>query len=160
MDSSNFNLMQIKRLIVFCAIFFGAFNLRSQSLIGPAGKVSGRFSFSLGEFAINSIGDSSNLVTVGFQQPNLWAVNVIEHPSITTRVFPNPTINSINVEVVGSEDDHSYGIYSLDGKMVVKGHIIVPMTNINLELLSSGQYHLFIYKSGNVVAQFKIIKVQ
>ena len=153
--------MKIRCLILLMALVVGTFNSMAQSLIGSAGKVTGRFSYSVGEIAIDPIADSSNLITVGFHQPNLWAVSLVENPSIGARVYPNPTINSINIEIIGELiENYMFGLFSLDGKMIFSGSIHDPVTNINLELLPSGQYNLLIYNSGNVVAKFKIVKVQ
>ena len=63
----------------------------AQELLGSAG-VSGAANFSLGEFSVSTLSDSSSYITQGFQQTKLSAVSIESTDLVSDLIlFPNPT---------------------------------------------------------------------
>tara|TARA_B100001059_G_scaffold13036_1_gene10460 strand:- start:2256 stop:2702 length:447 start_codon:yes stop_codon:yes gene_type:complete len=80
----------MRTFLAFLFICF-SFSSSAQELLGSAGA-SGSSNFSLGEFSINTLSDSSNSLTQGFQQTKLSAVSIESTELLSDLIlFPNPT---------------------------------------------------------------------
>jgi hypothetical protein len=152
----------MKKLIIICVVLFGCVQLQGQSLertvIGSAGiaiqNASGGLSFTVGEVATNG----SNLLTQGFQQPevknNIGVINV-QGMNAQAIVFPNPTVDMLNIKSnlpnMGIQNV-SYKIVDNYGKTVLQGTIASNGGMIDVVSLASASYVL-ILSSGTEFSQ-------
>ena len=80
----------MKTCILVIFIFLSFFS-SAQELLGSAGA-SGTANFSLGEFSVSTLSNSSNHITQGFQQTKLSAVSIESTNLVSDLIlFPNPT---------------------------------------------------------------------
>ena len=87
----------MRNFLAFLFICF-SFSSSAQELLGSAGA-SGSSNFSLGEFSINTLSDSSNYLTQGFQQTKLSAVSIESTDLVSDLIlFPNPTNEYVKLQ--------------------------------------------------------------
>ena len=141
-------------------LFFG-FSLKSQTLISSGGSVDNRFSYSLGEVLISTTADTARIITAGFHQPNLWGVAVVENPGIRARVYPNPTSSRVTLELLNMLPlGKTLLLTGSDGKILYNSPITAEMTDISFDSYPAGTYSLSISEAGEIIANYRIIKVK
>jgi hypothetical protein len=142
----------MKKLIIICIIGLSASWMHAQSLertvIGSAGLAvqngTAGLSFTVGEVATNS----SNLLTQGFQQPNIVKNTDILDLTKTGQkaiVYPNPTVDMLNIKSnlpAAGINQLSYQVFDLYGKVVLKGNMVSDGGSINVQSLASASYVL------------------
>jgi len=144
----------MKKVIIISLIFLSASFVNAQSLertaIGSAGLAvqngTAGLSFTTGEVATNS----ANLLTQGFQQPNILN-NVgtlkLSEMSKKANIFPNPTVDILNIKSnLGKAGINtlSYQVFDAYGKVVLKGEIASNGSSINVTQLATASYVLML----------------
>lgn len=87
--------------------------------------------------------------------PDVTSVNDIEF--VKANVYPNPTSDYINIDMVTSQENLKAEFYSLDGRLVLSQNKL--SANINLQHLPKGAYILSLKnKKGQIVLTKKIFK--
>lgn len=94
------------------------------------------------------IDDISFLVTSGVG---------VEELSATSLVYPNPVLNTLNVEIKNAEAT-SISIYGLDGSLVKTESLNGVKGEVNVENLNPGMYLYSISTKGGSVIQSKFLK--
>ena len=126
----------------FCVFLLG-FSLCSsaQELLGSAG-VSGSSNFSLGEFSVNTLSDSSNYITQGFQQTKLSAVSIESTDLVSDLIlFPNPTNEYIKLQWGVNIESCTLIISDMFGK-VIRNSPYKRGENYYVGDLAGGEYFL------------------
>lgn len=101
--------MHIKGIILIIGICFSISEAASQHLshevLVPAAGVAAKdgvyYSQTIGETAVELIGDNDYILTQGFQQPRLKIKTGTQPPGTGVNVYPNPAINNVNIELFG-----------------------------------------------------------
>jgi hypothetical protein len=90
------------------------------------------------------------VVRQGFIQPFLLQQLLDGESGITLEIFPNPTVDVINVDLIGSyNDDMGLGVYDAAGRLVIKR----SYSNDEMDLISLNIRHL---RAGNYFIAVKI----
>ena len=142
----------MKKIIIISMVLFSCSLLKAQSLertvIGSVGMAiqngTAGLSFTVGEVATNT----SNLLTQGFQQPNI--VNNTGTLDLTKSnqlaiVFPNPTVDILNIKSNLPEagiNQLNYQVIDNFGKVVLQGKMVSNGGKINVQSLASASYVL------------------
>ena len=77
---------------------------------------------------------------------------------IETIIFPNPTVDNINIQIVSPQGQYYLCLYTLDGKQLIQDLLFEETTVINMESYPSGSYILRLY-SDNKESKYRIIKL-
>ena len=127
--------------------------------------ISGNVSYSIGQVFFTYVGQKSfyNLAQ-GIQHRELVEAAIkpddIEvMPQIF--IFPNPTVDFVNVSMKGFESEKgnlTYDLFDLQGRIIKQNKIERTETQINLSQLRTSIYILQIYVDKKVLKTFKIIK--
>ena len=126
---------------------------------------SGSVSYSIGQVFYTYIGlQSTYYVAQGIQQQEIDKTldipEVIE-PKTEIFVFPNPTVDFVNVSMKGLElesANRSYKLYDIQGRLLKQNTINQTDTQVSLNNLSSSIYILVVYVDNKVLKSFKILK--
>ena len=91
----------------------------SASLQGYS-LVSLKSEFTLGQIAINYLPSDDFILTQGFHQPNLGVISIFEDKMTNISVYPNPTIDILNIDLFGFDDSHVHiKLVDLSGKIII-----------------------------------------
>ena len=85
----------------------------------------------------------------------------IEKPTPEIFVFPNPTVDFVNISMKGDElegANRSYRLYDLQGRLLKQNVITQSETQISLNNFSSSLYLLTVYVDNKLYKSFKILK--
>ena len=124
-------------LISICLSFCSS----AQELLGSAGA-SGSSNFSLGEFSVNTLSDSSNYITQGFQQTKLSAVSIESTELLSDLIlFPNPTNEYVKLRWGVNIESCTLIISDMFGK-VIRNSPYKRGENYYVGDLAGGEYFL------------------
>lgn len=140
----------MKTLIILLSIIFPAviFAQNTQEIVSSGGDYGNgtntSISYSIGEIETETSPDGS--LTQGFQQPNITVTEVVEAPfkEMLVTVFPNPSVDFVNVQMSNSESDIILELLDSKGTMIEIQ--LIPqgreLTQFYLGDLASGTYYL------------------
>lgn len=159
----------MKHLLLLSMAILFTMNAKSQSanpqVISSAGNTinNGTYSVSwtLGETVIATISNSNYTLTQGFHQSSYTIVDVkdITKNAKDIKVYPNPTIDEINIDWDNYTQNGSYyAILDMQGKLIDKKEIQLQKEKVNMAELATGSYFLKIFDKSN--AEIKTIKIQ
>jgi hypothetical protein len=139
----------------------GTINASGNNASGSSGTVT----YSIGQVFYTYIGVSVYSVAQGIQHEELDQTlnnkdNIVE-PKVEIAVFPNPTSDYVNINMMGFDFENgprSYQLYDYQGRLLKQDTINQTETQINLTELSSSIYILQVYVNNKVLKTFKILK--
>jgi len=117
-----------------------------QQVITAAGdqdtNASASVSWTVGETMTATLIDTSVNLTQGFQQGNLTISNLVEpgKSGLNLKAYPNPVLDILILET--DEKPHNYQVISLQGELILNGHINSPRLEIDFTNLPPGVYLL------------------
>ena len=136
-----------------------SYGLKAQDLevISASGEyvesAGGSLSYTVGEVVIETVESGTNDLTQGFQQENIFVLNVITYNNdFEVSVFPNPTTDFVNVQ---SSTNSTLQIYDAAGKLV-RTQNVNETDKIEMGNFERGMYQLVFTKDQN---QLKTVKV-
>ena len=122
----------------------------------------GSLSWTMGEPISETVTDTSNTLTQGFQQGAYSVVSVVDElaqPTINISVYPNPVTSLLNIKS-DSNDPFRAEVIDLQGNIVYEQAFENGQGQIDLSSFSDTMYLLGVYdKDGNRIKVFKIQKV-
>ena len=131
----------------------------AQILIGSAGNsatgTTGYVVYSIGETVIDTYDASVNSFTYGFNQPIPGTIGVLENPSPSISVYPNPTLSFIEVE---AQRGSSLVFYDASGKVVYTAFVAENKITCDLSALKSGSYTMRA-QSKEGITNIKLVKI-
>ncbi len=122
-----------------------------------------QLSWTLGEVAVQTYENGSNMLTEGFHQPELLITNIeeVNNLDMSVNIFPNPTSEFINIELSGNRTNMTAQLFDMNGKEVsrVKVDAYQMETGINVSKLAVGGYLLRLTEvNGQYVSTHQIQK--
>lgn len=142
------------------------FAQNSQEIISSSGGfgegTNSSVSYTIGDIVTETSSDES--LTQGFQQPNISVTEIVEAPfkEISVSVFPNPSVDFVNVKLSNSETEMIVELVDSKGAMIEIQ--LIPkdqaQTQFYLGDLSNGTYYLkTISKNKKYYKSFRIEKI-
>jgi hypothetical protein len=123
--------------------------------------------YTTGELATATIGNTSNILTQGFQQPFINSVSSVQQAkanNVQVRVFPNPVTAHVYINI-NNVSDRNYQVllYDIRGKLIAKetrssGTEGTLKFQLDIETLANGNYFITVLHKKNIIATEKIIK--
>ena len=87
---------------------------------------------------------------------NTSGVNELFSNEVSINVYPNPTVNSLSIDVLDYIQDLSYNIYNTEGKLVLSDKL-KKNNLIDVASLNKGKYFLSVFDRQGLVASEKFI---
>lgn len=144
-------IKRVSFLIILCTSSLVSF---SQSVIASGGDTHqnaiSTVSFTVGETVIETA-QNANIITQGFHQTNLIITVVKENPKLDITVYPNPTINFINIS--NKTPDTKLQLVDISGQVLIETYD----DEIDLTNYAVGNYILMVSDSA-FTSVYKIIK--
>jgi len=163
-QNNQLRIIMIK-LFLFPVLFLIAFLTEAQEVVSTAGEtqtISGyEISWTLGEPVIATVKSGSTILTQGFHQSKLTITPINEFPvsDIELKVYPNPTDEFVTINMNKLDENLSFSLFDLAGKLIESKPIITLETKLFLNACSSGTYVLKLQNGTQQTLQtFKIIK--
>lgn len=146
---------------MFC-LLLGSFGFGQQNTVSSGGEgngAGGSFSYSIGQIDYINVSGALS-VSEGVQQPYEYyeVVGISNLNPIITSIYPNPTSESIYLEIAQFKGRLSYDIFDFKGKLIVSENITESKTNINVQRLEKGAYVLEVSKTLGPITTLKFIK--
>ncbi len=162
----------MKKIILTLLPLAGAVLVNGQSIspqvIGSAGTHyaagNAQLSWTVGELVITTVSNGSNIITQGFHQTLLTATAVEEQTEagINVNVFPNPTQDVLNVNIVNNLKDLQMELFDMNGKLLQAREIGAAegTVQINMTEYARANYLLRVYAvDGSVNYTYKVQKM-
>ncbi len=166
----------MKQLILLSWVILGLMSFSTaqsieRSVIGATGGYAETGSVSVsatvGEIAVETVSDGNTILTQGFQQPVEGDFTSIRRPEISVnyRVYPNPTAQTLNIELSSTEImDMEISLVDMQGRSVGLQELIqlsgTAQRQWDISSLSEGTYILrFVEQAGPVIHSVRIQKV-
>ncbi|MEA1897689.1 MAG: T9SS type A sorting domain-containing protein [Bacteroidota bacterium] len=142
-----------------------------NSVLATAGAYQTNGSYSLswtvGELAVSTLTEGSNVLTQGFQQPWDMAVNIADGPEInwSVKAYPNPVYDYLNVKFsLEKSEEFTIEVTDITGKKVLTREPQMINTDEIVDLdfaqFKPGIYFLMVYSSDQKVHKVYKIKKQ
>lgn len=131
---------------------------------GNATGSGGSASYTVGQVAYTQQSSTSGSVSAGVQQGyEIAVVNNIGSAlsnGIDCKAFPNPAVNQLILTVTTENiSGLSYGLYDMNGKLIVSDKVNANSVSVNMEKISSATYFLKIIRNKIEIKTFKIVKL-
>ncbi|HBX49740.1 MAG: hypothetical protein A2275_01480 [Bacteroidetes bacterium RIFOXYA12_FULL_35_11] len=161
----------MKLIIIALLLVISGLNAQSQSLSPEVITTVGDYftnsyaslSITIGELATETVSNSNNILTQGFQQSQYFTVDIEENKKngFAVTVFPNPTNDILNIDIK-TEQNLNTRIQLCDenGKILIDENIKVLETSrkYDLKIFAAGLYFLKIKTDNDYSKTVKIIK--
>jgi hypothetical protein len=147
-------------------VFFSSFSF-CQELVSGQGEsysnASGTIDFSIGEPIISSGQDGTVGITQGFHQTKLTVeiIHIEEETTIQMSLYPNPTINSITLNIGSLDENLTFSLIDLNGKQLLNREIHSNTVKVDFSKYAVGSYLLHVSNNKKqVIKSFQILKTK
>ena len=149
--------------LLFAMGYQGVAQTTEREVISSSGDFfsngSGQISVTIGEPITETFVGSNNSLTQGYQQSKITVSGLNEvDMDYEMSVFPNPTTESITLQIDEIKEGLSFHIMGIEGKFVTEQIITSTSTKIDASQLSRGIYVLKVLEKGRLIKSFKIMK--
>jgi hypothetical protein len=160
------NDSKLKLLLLF-TLSFSMTSMFAQETIPTAGGeavgAGGTVSYSVGQIFYQSYSDNNASVTEGVQQAYeisiVTSLNEAEDINLEMTAYPNPTTDFLTLDIQNMQTTAlSFQLIDIQGKQIESKEISTKQTQIQMKQLVSATYFVRVYRSGQVIKTFKIIK--
>ena len=104
--------------------------------------------WTLGEPATATLDNSSNMLSQGFHQPSIVVTAIADAATLNeVKVFPNPTIDVVQIQFTTNQKNTLVELYSLEGKLLEKQSVNSQKVEMNMSTYPAGTYFLRINNS-------------
>ena len=146
----------------FCTIILVLFALQSiaqtQKVIGAAGNYTDAGAYTvawtIGEPIITTVNGTSNVLTQGFHQGDIYVLSVEKYSELAISVYPNPADDIINIL---SDYPSKMSIYNAQGKLIQLIDLFETTASVDVSDLSRGTYLLVFEAEGSISKKMKIV---
>jgi len=161
--------MKKSLLLTIVASSFYVIGMNAQEVITTSGgygeTTTGSLSWTIGEPVIETVSNSNNSLTQGFQQASysVTGIKKSEDLSFQIKVFPNPASDLLNVAFITKEKPSVLiELFDLNGKILFDEQVESTHLNkqINFTHYTPGTYFLRIREtSGKLLVTYQIQKI-
>ncbi len=119
--------------------------------------------YTVGEVVTETLDGGTFKLSQGFHQPNLIVVSVDDFlPELAIEVFPNPTVDQVNIRLTEDLGQLQYQLFDLKGQALGQVHNFVGLSqSLDLSGFPAGTYFLHIQGTDNPKHKsFKISKIK
>ncbi len=162
----------MKKIILTLLPLAGAALVNGQSIspqvIASAGTHysagNAQLSWTIGEPVITTVSNGSNIITQGFHQTLLTTTAVEEQTvaGVNVSVFPNPTADVLNINLVNNLKDLQLDLFDMNGKLLQARKIGAVEGNVQISMneYARANYLLRVYSiDGSVNYTYKVQKM-
>ncbi len=162
----------MKKIILTLLPLAGAALVNGQSIspqvIASAGTHysagNAQLSWTIGEPVITTVSNGSNIITQGFHQTLLTTTAVEEQTvaGVNVSVFPNPTADVLNINLVNNLKDLQLDLFDMNGKLLQARKIGSAESNLQISMneYARANYLLRVYSiDGSVNYTYKVQKM-
>ncbi len=153
------------RLMLMCLL--GLATMKAQTvdnyLISAAGDAimsgDGALYLSVGEPMDTELTDGEVMISQGFLQITVEG-NILNNEELLTehiKIFPNPTVNEIQLGLAGDLSEYSYRLYDIHGNTITE-KIQLTTSRISMSSYPAGVYLLTLHKRATSSKSLRIIK--
>ncbi|MEN9969243.1 MAG: hypothetical protein RIR94_1439 [Bacteroidota bacterium] len=103
--------------------------------------------------------------TNGINFNDFWQFNPtdnsigLEQNNLDVSIYPNPVLDEVHIQCLGLSSDHfEVSIFDMNGKLLLKEHLLYFQQNFDVTILKSGSYILKIGNDKQILHQEKIVK--
>lgn len=158
----------LKQLVLALLLVGSGCTQAQQSIVNAGGNGSGSggsTAYSVGQVVYTTNTNiNTGSVAQGVQQPyEIQTVlgNQYVEISLQMSVYPNPTQNSLSLEVKQNNiDNMQYQLFDLNGRLLVSETIVASTTPIEMARYAEAVYLLKVIQNNIELKTFKIIKKQ
>ena len=144
-----------KLLLLFCVLVVSSYataQTLSPEVISTSGTSMSNgtttLDWTLGEPATATFDNSSNLLSQGFHQPSIIVTTIADAATLNeVKVFPNPTIDVVQIQFTTNQKHTLVELYSLEGKLLEKHSVNSQALEMNMSTYPAGTYFLRINNS-------------
>jgi len=153
-------------LFMFLVGLVGAQEAFQQAVSSGGGGFSNEdvsLNWTIGESVIQTFSADGIVLTQGFQQSSYTITQIELNTSFNLifNVYPNPTSQYVNIEVIGDLSDLEGTLYDLSGRIIVQKRFEENRLRFDLVDCSASTYMIIVKNAkGEKVANYKIIKNQ
>ena len=153
----------MKKLLILNIFILSCLTLTAQEVVSSGGETNTvaeyEISWTVGEPAILTLSNESNILTQGFHQTKLIVTPIFSLVNnLKIKVYPNPLTQRVFIDV-GKQQDFNYGLYSTDGRLLKTNILKESINEINMEALANGTYFLKIHDTKNLIRTYKLVKL-
>jgi hypothetical protein len=163
-------IMQRAIVIFFVLFLFNAALTKAQSLTptvinsGGVSAANGDYYLTgtIGEVAIETHSRIEATVIQGFQQPLIDLGVFVFEPGqdYEIRIFPNPTLQILNIDIKGLQDKMRLRIYDLIGHLLLEKQLETEIQKVDIGNLASGAFILKLSdKNNRLVGVWRVLKL-
>ena len=142
-----------------------SFSLYAQISVNSAGAEAtgqgGSLSYSVGQVVYSASSSSAGSASAGVQQA--YEVSVATQISATNlnidaSVYPNPTTDFLILNVPEIEENYTYQVTDINGKLLNTGLINNTQTNLDFSSYVIGTYFIKLVQANSNIKTFQVIK--
>lgn len=153
----------MNKLLIFVASIFVSFSPHAQQNTvvsgGNATGSNGSVSYTIGQIDYLNAASSNGNRNEGVQQPYEFFQDVgLPENSNAISLYPNPTNDYVILKLENLQENYTYQMTDLQGKIVLKGTIKSTETHLDMTALSTATYQLQIFQQNRLTSSIKIIK--
>lgn len=162
--------MKLKIIQFFCFVLCLAMSMSgvlAQNATVTAGGTAtgsgGTLTFTVGQIADQKVEGGSQYIIEGVQQPyeiQIVGVDNYSNISLEAMVYPNPTVDMVNLRLVMDNMDFpgEIRVFDLEGKYLFSKKIESENTEISMSSFAQGVYFVNVYDNGQMLKSFKVVK--
>ncbi|MES2592240.1 MAG: T9SS type A sorting domain-containing protein [Bacteroidota bacterium] len=153
-------------LFLLYAINYSVAQSLAPDVISSSGNsfVSGnnQLDWTLGETVTSSLNNSSNLLTQGFHQNALMVTALDNYDvSYSATVFPNPTVDMVQIQFATANENNTIELYSPEGKLLLtQSSNYNALSQIDMSKYSNGTYLLKLKNKNSKGKTYQIVKLK
>lgn len=158
----------MKKAIGFLVTLFlmATLTLNAQNAVVPAGGTAsgngGTVTYTVGQIAMQSNSNGNISISEGVQQPyEISIVGVDNYPGITLNVtvYPNPTLDKLNLEISDNDFSGEVRIFDMNGKYLFSKKTEGTLTEMDFSSFAQGTYFVNVFSGQKQLKSFKVVKM-
>ncbi len=159
--------MKNKNVTLSALLLFGAglsAGYAQQSTTASGGDATGSggsIAYSVGQIVYTTISGTNGSLSQGVQQPYEISINTglaEAGINLNVAVYPNPTIDALKLNVDNFDNETSYQLMDVNGKLLESNAVAANITTIKMEHYASATYFLKVIRNNQEIKTFKLIK--
>ena len=154
----------MKTICFILVLCFSTFSAIAQESINSTGSDAtgsgGSVAYSIGQTVYTYESGTNGNISQGIQQPyEIYTVGIEETAiDINLSVFPNPTKDNLTLQVQNFNNNLTYQLFDMQGKLLESKPITKNQLEINTNNFIAGTYFLTVTQKNKKIKSFKIIK--